>query len=57
MTTRLRTYLSPYFFLYTRAEGGIKYDDKKIGINWKLPVTEVSERDNNHSYLNDSFTG
>jgi dTDP-4-dehydrorhamnose 3,5-epimerase len=39
------------------AEGGIKYDDKKIGINWKLPVTEVSERDKNHPWLNESFTG
>jgi dTDP-4-dehydrorhamnose 3,5-epimerase len=39
------------------AEGGIKYDDKKIDIHWKLPVAEVSERDKNHPYLNESFTG
>jgi dTDP-4-dehydrorhamnose 3,5-epimerase len=39
------------------AEGGIRYDDKKIDINWKLPVTEISERDKGHAYLNESFTG
>jgi len=39
------------------AEGGIKYDDKRIGINWKFPVVEISERDKNHPYLNESFTG
>lgn len=39
------------------AEGGIRYDDKKISIGWKLPVTEISERDKNCAYLNESFTG
>lgn len=39
------------------AEGGIRYDDKKIDITWKLPVVEISERDKNHPYLDESFTG
>jgi dTDP-4-dehydrorhamnose 3,5-epimerase len=39
------------------AEGGIRFDDKRIGIEWKLPVTDISDRDKNHSFLNESFTG
>lgn len=44
-------------FYTSGAEGGIRYDDTKIGINWKLPVTEISERDKTHPYLDDTFTG
>lgn len=44
-------------FYLPGAEGGIKYDDKSIGIEWKLPVSNISERDKNHPYLDDSFTG
>jgi dTDP-4-dehydrorhamnose 3,5-epimerase len=39
------------------AEGGIRYDDKKIDINWKLPVTGISGRDKNHPLINEFFTG
>jgi len=39
------------------AEGGIRYDDPQVGINWKLPVTDISERDKNHPALNGTFTG
>ncbi len=39
------------------AEGGIRCDDKKINIAWKLPVAELSGRDKNHPYLDDSFKG
>jgi dTDP-4-dehydrorhamnose 3,5-epimerase len=39
------------------AEGGIRYDDKKININWKLPVTGISGRDKNHPLINELFTG
>ena len=30
------------------AEGGIRFDDPAININWPLPVTQISNRDNNH---------
>jgi len=44
--------------LYTPgAEGGIKYDDKRVGIEWKLPVSEISDRDRNHASLSETFTG
>lgn len=32
-------------------EGGVRYDDPKIGISWPLEVTDVSERDKNHPLL------
>jgi len=38
-------------------EGGIKYDDARIGIAWRLPPKNVSERDNNHPLLNKDFEG
>jgi dTDP-4-dehydrorhamnose 3,5-epimerase len=39
------------------AEGGIKYNDPRIGINWPLAVTNISERDNQHSLLDENFKG
>jgi dTDP-4-dehydrorhamnose 3,5-epimerase len=27
------------------AEGGVRYDDPAFGIEWPLPVTEISEKD------------
>jgi dTDP-4-dehydrorhamnose 3,5-epimerase len=44
-------------FYMPNSEGGIRYDDKKVGIVWKLPLSSISERDNNHPYLDNSFTG
>lgn len=38
-------------------EGAVRYNDPKISINWPLPVTDLSERDANHSLLNDRFVG
>jgi len=44
--------------LYTPgAEGGIKFDDTKININWPLAVTNISERDSQHPLLNENFKG
>lgn len=39
------------------AEGGIKYDDPLIKINWTLPISEISERDQKHPYLAETFKG
>ena len=38
-------------------EGGIKYDDKMIEINWPAVVKNVSERDQNHPFLDKQFDG
>jgi dTDP-4-dehydrorhamnose 3,5-epimerase len=44
--------------LYTPgAEGGIKFNDAKININWPLGVTNISERDSQHPLLNENFKG
>lgn len=37
------------------AEKGIKWDDPKINIQWPVDVAVISEKDNNHPYLNDQF--
>jgi dTDP-4-dehydrorhamnose 3,5-epimerase len=39
------------------AEGGIRYNDPLIGIEWPLEVTTVSERDRSHPHLNENFKG
>ena len=44
-------------FYTASAEGGIQYNDPKININWPLPVTHISERDNQHNLLDENFKG
>lgn len=39
------------------AEAGVQYNDTRIGINWPLTPTEISERDKQHPLLNNNFTG
>lgn len=39
------------------AEGGIRFDDPKISIEWPLMVPEVSQRDSKFLYLDKYFTG
>ncbi|MEP6726881.1 MAG: dTDP-4-dehydrorhamnose 3,5-epimerase [Bacteroidota bacterium] len=39
------------------AEAGVQYNDPRIGINWPLTPTEISERDKQHPLLNNNFTG
>lgn len=38
-------------------EGGIKYDDPMINIEWPDTVTNISKRDEEHPYLADNFDG
>ena len=33
------------------SEGGIRYDDPRLGLKWPLPVTEISEKDANWKLL------
>jgi len=39
------------------AEGGVRFDDPTIGIDWPLDVTDLSERDQSHPLIDDTFTG
>lgn len=44
--------------LYTPgAEGGLQFNDPRMGIQWPLAPTGISERDQQHPLLTDSFTG
>lgn len=39
------------------AEGGIRYNDPLVGINWPLELTEISDRDKAHPFLDKNFKG
>ncbi len=41
----------------SEAEAGIKYNDSKLNIEWPLPVTVISDRDNVHPFINEDFKG
>ena len=38
-------------------EGGLRYNDPKIGIQWPLEVTEISRRDESYPLLPPDFAG
>lgn len=39
------------------AEGGIRYNDPRIQIDWPLEPTDLSERDNKHAFISPEFLG
>lgn len=40
-----------------QAEGGIRHDDPRVGIQWPLPVADMSQRDRSHPLLTSDFLG
>jgi dTDP-4-dehydrorhamnose 3,5-epimerase len=38
-------------------EGGVCYNDPKIGIKWPLEVTEISDKDKKYFFLSQNFEG
>ncbi len=38
-------------------EGGIRYDDPLINIQWPLKITDISKKDNSFELLANDFTG
>ena len=38
-------------------EGGIRYNDPKVNVEWPLEVTDISEKDKNQNLLSDNFKG
>ena len=53
---------SELLYLHTKEynkehEGALNYNDPTVGIKWPLPATELSERDKQHSYISEEFTG
>ena len=39
------------------AEGGLNVLDRELNIEWPLEISEISERDQNHTMINTSFKG
>lgn len=39
------------------AEGAVRFDEKKVNIQWPLEISDISSRDKQHLYLDNSFTG
>jgi dTDP-4-dehydrorhamnose 3,5-epimerase len=39
------------------AEGALRFDDPRIGVEWPLPPQFMSDRDMQHPMLQDNFTG
>ena len=39
------------------SEGGLKYDDRKLAIQWPMEPTCLSEKDQRYPYLVESFNG
>jgi len=44
-------------FYEKSAEGAVRFDDPALLIHWPLPITDISERDQNHPLINKLFTG
>ncbi len=39
------------------SEGGVRFDDPALAIDWPLPATELSERDASHRSISPDFEG
>jgi len=38
-------------------EGGVRFDDPKLKIEWPIEISNFSDRDIHFSFINDNFTG
>jgi dTDP-4-dehydrorhamnose 3,5-epimerase len=44
-------------FYCPNAEGGLRYDDPRLAIDWPLSVKDISERDCSHPLIESNFEG
>ena len=44
-------------FYNSQADAGIKHDDKLLGINWPLPISNISEKDASYPNIDKNFKG
>ncbi len=44
-------------FYTPSAEGGLKYNDPKLKIDWKLTPEQLSKKDQEYNYINENFKG
>jgi len=42
---------------HSESEGGLNVVDPKLGIVWPLPIEEISERDQEHLFIDESYQG
>ena len=42
---------------YPEAEGALNVADPRIGIDWPLPIADLSNRDQNHKFIDQNFLG
>lgn len=49
-------YLHTAFYV-SGSEGGLRFDDPRLGITWPIPVTESSRRDASHPMIDSNFHG
>ena len=50
------TYMVSAFY-NKESEGGVRYDDAKVNIEWPLPVSLVSDKDQKIPYIDNNFKG
>jgi dTDP-4-dehydrorhamnose 3,5-epimerase len=53
---------SELLYLHTQVykpgnEGGLRFDDPRVAINWPLPPTDLSQRDQNHPLISSDYRG
>ena len=39
------------------SEGGVAHDDPSVGVQWPLPVADLSQRDRQHPFITPQFSG
>jgi dTDP-4-dehydrorhamnose 3,5-epimerase len=44
-------------FYTPNSEGGLRYDDESLNIDWPLAVSNISERDKNHPLITKEYKG
>ena len=44
-------------FYNPSSESGLRYNDPKLNIAWKLPVSVISAKDKNYTLLDSNFKG
>jgi|ERR1700744_6047414 len=44
-------------YYHPNADTGLRFDDPKLGINWKLPPIAVSEKDQSYKLIDNNFRG
>ncbi len=44
-------------FYQPGVEGGVRYNDPTVGVEWPLEPTVISDKDQKHPYLNSNYSG